>query len=88
MPVVTQLYKDKDRKIKAYPKALASETYMSDKVTNIENIIKEYVLKPDGGPSSDRPANALIGKMFYDTTLNKPIWFDGSIWKDANGTKV
>lgn len=88
MSVVTQLYKDKERKIKAYPKAIASETYMSDKVTSVEDILKNTVLKPENGSSSQRPASPLIGKMFYDTTLSKPIWFDGTVWKDATGTEV
>lgn len=88
MSVVTQLYKDKERKIKAYPKALANETYMSDKVTTVESIIKEQVLRPSCGSSNERPIEALVGKMFYDTTLSKPIWFNGSVWKDAMGTEV
>lgn len=88
MSIVTQLYKDKERKIKAYPKSLASETYMSDKVTSVESVIKEQVLKPSSGTSSERPIEPLVGKMFYDTTLNKPIWFNGSVWKDAIGTEV
>ena len=25
---------------------------------------------------------------FFDTTLNKPIWYDGSVWVDAMGTEV
>ena len=26
------------------------------------------------------------GAMIYDTTLNKPIWSDGTVWRDATGT--
>lgn len=83
MSTVIQLYKDKERRIKAYPRSLASETYMSDKVTNVEEAIK-----PASGTSVERPIVTTVGKMFYDTTLNKPIWFNGSIWKDAAGTEV
>jgi hypothetical protein len=28
------------------------------------------------------------GTQFYDTTLNKPLWSDGSSWRDAAGTVV
>jgi len=28
------------------------------------------------------------GAMIYDTTLNKPIWSDGAVWRDAAGTAV
>jgi hypothetical protein len=24
--------------------------------------------------------------MIYDTTINKPIWSDGAVWRDATGT--
>jgi hypothetical protein len=33
-------------------------------------------------------ATAKAGAMFYDTTLSKPIWSNGTVWKDANGTTV
>lgn len=33
-------------------------------------------------------ASAGDGAMIYDTTLNKPIWSDGSVWRDATGTAV
>jgi hypothetical protein len=40
--------------------------------------------------TGSRPAAATVGKgaQFYDTTLNKPIWSDGTNWKDAAGTTV
>lgn len=28
------------------------------------------------------------GEMYYDTTLGKPIWWNGTVWKDAVGTTV
>lgn len=40
------------------------------------------------GPTSERPAGATDGQMYYDRTLKKPIWWntaDGE-WKDAGGT--
>lgn len=43
------------------------------------------------GPSSDRPTNlfdAHYGVMFFDTTLKKPIWWNGSKWVDATGAQV
>lgn len=39
--------------------------------------------------TASRPATPPIGYQFYDTTLGKPIWYNGnSVWKDANGTTV
>lgn len=36
----------------------------------------------------NRPTVTEIGTMIFDTTLNKPIWWDGSKWIDANGAGV
>jgi hypothetical protein len=43
--------------------------------------------RPVSGPSSLRgfPDD---GRFFYDTDLDKPIWGNGSVWKDAAGTAV
>lgn len=38
--------------------------------------------------SSNRPADALIGESIYDSTLEKPIWWNGSSWVDAMGEVV
>ena len=37
-----------------------------------------------------RPSNPPIGFMFFDSSssLNKPIWYNGSAWVDANGAIV
>lgn len=40
------------------------------------------------GITSSRPTDAVIGDQFYDTSLQKPIWFNGTLWKDASGTAV
>lgn len=39
------------------------------------------------GTSANRPQkNMYIGKTYFDTTIGKPIWWDGSIWVLADGT--
>jgi len=43
---------------------------------------------PPVGPTSARPGTTVVGFNFYDTTLGKPIWWNGSAWKDAAGTTV
>lgn len=41
------------------------------------------------GSKTERPIlnneNYCIGFQYFDTTLNKPIWWTGSTWVDANG---
>ena len=39
--------------------------------------------------TTNRPTSGLKnGTMYFDTTLNKPIWYNGGKWYDANGTQV
>ena len=35
-----------------------------------------------------RPNAARVpaGTMIYDTTLHRPVWSDGTTWRDATGT--
>ena len=41
------------------------------------------------GTTAKRPSEALTpGLQFFDTTLGKPIWWDGTNWVDATGTTV
>lgn len=41
-----------------------------------------------GGATGARPASPVQFSMWYDTTLGKPIWWNGSAWKDATGATV
>lgn len=40
------------------------------------------------GETEERPTNINIGTQYFDTTLNKPIWYTGSKWVDATGAEV
>lgn len=39
------------------------------------------------GPSSSRP-NGIVGLCYFDESIGKPIWYDGSKWVDGTGTTV
>lgn len=41
-----------------------------------------------GNWGTTRPTPAATGEMWYDTTLLKPIWFDGTVWRDATGAQA
>jgi len=49
-----------------------------------------YSNAPLWGSSAARPSllSTDIGFQFFDTTLNKPIWWNGSSWVDSNGTAI
>jgi len=44
---------------------------------------------PSSGTTADRPTTFLVvGQTYYDTTLGIPIWYNGTVWKNASGTTV
>ena len=47
---------------------------------------REWVTR--SGATGSRPSSPSAGEMYLDTTVGKPIWYDGSQWIDANGTGV
>ena len=41
------------------------------------------------GETTDRPITGIYeGFQFYDTTINKLIWWNGQMWIDSNGIKA
>lgn len=40
------------------------------------------------GVTGSRPPGPVVGQQYFDTTLNIPIWFNGTDWVDATGTVV
>ena len=67
--------------------------YLSLKAENTEktNMFRLYdagcLVQAYSGTSSERPS-ASVGCCFFDRTLNKPIWYNGTNWVDATGTVV
>ncbi|PPF64525.1 hypothetical protein C5E11_03800 [Clavibacter michiganensis] len=49
--------------------------------------IRSISLASQSGTTANRPSAATVGVngRYYDTTLSKPIWSDGTIWRDATG---
>jgi len=45
-------------------------------------------IKTGRDTTANRPAGLLAGSQWFDTTLSKPIWWNGTVWKDAMGTTV
>jgi hypothetical protein len=47
------------------------------------------VTVPNFGPSTSRPTEGLlVGQTYFDTTLNRPIWWNGNYWIDAIGNPL
>ena len=49
-----------------------------------------FETKKNKGTTTDRPSlNASnAGYFYYDTTINKPIWWNGIVWVKADGTNA
>ena len=45
-------------------------------------------LRSAAGPTANRPTGVGVGTQYFDTTINRPIWWDGGKWVDATGTAV
>ena len=48
---------------------------------------------PLSGITAERPISTVqvplaVGQIYYDTTLDRPIWWNGTVWKKADGTTV
>ena len=49
----------------------------------------QYYAAAIAGTTAERPGNSLsIGQMYFDTTLNIPIWWNGKHWVNSAGTTV
>ncbi len=40
------------------------------------------------GASTSRPTSSVIGQFYLDTTINKPIWWNGTNFQDSQGNVV
>jgi len=42
----------------------------------------------NNGTTTNRPIGISTGYQYFDTDINKPIWWNGSNWVDSNGANV
>ena len=55
---------------------------------NLDNFLVA-ISTPQNGTTANRPTQSLqVGQFYYDTTLGIPIWYNGTVWKNASGTTV
>jgi hypothetical protein len=73
--------------------------YTQEYINQLLNILRLYFTQvdnfslststPDSGTTANRPTEfLLVGQFYYDTTLSKPIYWNGTVWKDSAGTTV
>lgn len=40
------------------------------------------------GTSLERPGVPYNGQMYFDSTLGFPIWYNGLVWVNSNGSTI
>jgi hypothetical protein len=60
--------------------------------TQVDNFT-QAIATPLSGPTANRPISTVqaplpIGQYYYDTTLDRPVFYNGTVWKKADGTTV
>jgi len=53
--------------------------------TEVNNLYKKI---KNGGPTAERPSDPSNFERYFDTDLNKPIWWNGTDWVDSTGTII
>lgn len=59
-----------------------------DAAANYTGASVEGLAKFVNGTTSNRPTNTNVGHCYFDTDLNKPVWWNGTNWVDVSGTNV
>ena len=60
--------------------------YLAGKFSLTNSTNAQFVVPPYA--TGSRPASPTTGSHVFDTTLGKPIWYNGTNWVDATGTTV
>ena len=70
--------------------ASATDVSLFRTTANVLETGTDDCLKVGRNTTANRPNAVTVGDgaQFYDTTLNKPIWSDGTNWRDAAGAVV
>jgi hypothetical protein len=70
-------------------KLMSATGYMRSGLPKQHTAIPEnHMFLTGKSTTANRPSSPAEGAQWFDTTLGKPIWYDGSGWVDATGTSV
>lgn len=74
---------------KVVKEELQGDFFTTRKLTDIPT--DDYMVTPRGyvnayGTTAQRPNQPSLVQRYFDTSVGKPIWWNGSHWVDATGT--
>ena len=58
------------------------------KTTDGDNAGWVALVQKRSGTTAQRPTTADTGDFYYDTSISKPLWWNGTVWKDAQNATV
>lgn len=59
-----------------------------DGLQKFASVVNAAMSSVDYGSTGARPSGPRVGNTYFDVTLNKPVWWNGTHWVDATGTNV
>lgn len=91
--VIEQNFKDLETKIQDLSIELGHvktdlNTALNQFMDFIKDTYKQLLPTMSNGATDNRPSDVNAGYMYFDTTINKPIWYNGTRWVDATGIGV
>lgn len=79
-----------DTQIEAIVKKVLSSTgFTTRKITDtptdaLQAVNRKFVTM--NGLTATRPTSSILGQFYFDTSIGKPVWWNGSTWVLATGT--
>lgn len=64
-----------------------SDRKLTDTPTDALAVVNRKYVTANGN-TANRPPNPVAGQFYLDTQISKPVWWNGTNWKDATGTNA
>lgn len=70
-------------------KYLESYAFTQRKITDMPKdslsvVNREFVTL--NGATASRPTSSILGQFYFDTSVGKPVYWNGTTWVDSTGT--
>jgi len=87
-----ELEKRIDERIKKLvPEILQSSAFTNRKITDTptdKNQVTPRGYVTRNSTTALRPTTSVLGEFYFDTTVNRPVWWNGTSYKDAAGNVI
>ena len=65
---------------------MANVVQLKQNNESVYPITDDSLVIPAAGTTEERPETAVVGARYFDTTLGKPVWFNGEEWIEVSGS--